>query len=80
MEAAPQNSTNPADFVTVTRLFNATNATEFPAGEFAIMTENISCTLCHLRVTTLDELDGQLTKWVKEAYAVGCQEHLAAVD
>ena len=34
-----------------------------------------------LRVTTLAELDDQLTKWLREAHAVGCQEHLAvAVD
>jgi hypothetical protein len=32
-----------------------------------------------LRVTKMSELDGQMTKWLREAYAVGCQEQLAAV-
>jgi hypothetical protein len=31
-----------------------------------------------LRVTALDQLDGQVAEWIREAYAVGCQQHLAA--
>lgn len=53
VEAAPTNSDNPADFVTVTKVFNMTNR-QRPDTEYAILTENISCTVCHLRVTTLE--------------------------
>jgi len=53
VEAAPTNTDNPADFVTVTKLFNMTNR-QRPDTEYAILTENISCTVCHLRVTTLE--------------------------
>jgi hypothetical protein len=30
-----------------------------------------------VRVSSLDELDDELSGWLEEAYAVGCQEHLA---
>jgi hypothetical protein len=33
-----------------------------------------------LRVTKPSELDDRLAGWLKEAYAVGCQEHLAAAQ
>jgi len=29
-----------------------------------------------LRITKSRELDRQLAAWVREAYAVGCQDHL----
>jgi len=53
VEAAPTNSSDPADFITVTRILNATNR-QPPDTEYAILTENISCTVCHLRVSTLE--------------------------
>jgi len=53
VEAAPTNSTDPNEFVTVTRLFNASNKHK-PDVEYAMLTKNISCTVCHLRVSTLE--------------------------
>jgi len=29
-----------------------------------------------LRVTDASQLDAELTSWLRESYAVGCQEHL----
>lgn len=53
VEATSSLSTSPNDLITVTRLFSATNAAEFGGAEFALLTENISCTFCHLNVSTL---------------------------
>ena len=29
-----------------------------------------------LRITQPDQLDAEVAAWIKEAYAIGCQEHL----
>lgn len=51
---ASEDRRNLSSHLTATRLFNVTNAAPFAGTEYAILTENISCTLCHLRVSTLE--------------------------
>lgn len=90
VEAYPAKSIDHQAAITATRLFSATNTAEFGGAEFAILTENISCTFCHLSVSTLPlqknmevpeelEIEDKVTKKKEKHYRralVGTTKHL----